>query len=267
MQARQGAAIQNMFGSGIAKRIPRGVAAEDLATTPALRATPPVPGGEPTYDLIVTMSLLDYERMKGCCRIAFLCFTICLSLQRTPTLGENRDTSTEHRCAAAFGTTGAALPGLIREAIKVFPRDQFALRPDQVVYVTDFNGFVECMGVRSESARNYLFRQELIVFHNDFPIYFNPNEEAVKAFRTDGRASYLKYLFASFIGNGWIHATGEKSDYPAYSFELSLLKRYKRMLPPGDRTEEHFEEVRGLMEEAKSAEQKTVSVVRTSQNH
>ena len=55
MQARQGVAIQKMFGSGIAKRIPRGVVAVGKrmfsmwATTPALRATPPVPGGEPEY--------------------------------------------------------------------------------------------------------------------------------------------------------------------------------------------------------------------------
>ena len=56
MQARQGAAIQKMFGSGIAKRIPRGVVAVGKrkfsiwATTPALRATPPVPGGEPEFE-------------------------------------------------------------------------------------------------------------------------------------------------------------------------------------------------------------------------
>src|SRR5882672_1584581 len=56
VQARQGAAIQKMFGSGIAKRIPRGVVAVGKrffsiwATTPALRATPPVPGGEPEFE-------------------------------------------------------------------------------------------------------------------------------------------------------------------------------------------------------------------------
>jgi len=212
------------------------------------------------------MFLLDYEQMKGRFRFAFIGFVVCRVLPGTFTLGESREAAIEHKCAAAYGTTGAALPALLREAIKVFPRDRFELRPDQIVYITDFNGFVDCMGIQSESTRNVLFRQELMVFHNDFPIYFNPNEEAVAAFRA-GRASYLKYIFASFIGNGWVHASGEKSDYPAYSFELSLLQRYRKMLPPGDLTDEHFEEVRGLLEEAKSADQMTVSVVRTSQNH
>jgi|SRR6185295_2609699 len=173
----------------------------------------------------------------------------------TTVFGADLDATVEHRCAMTFGTTGADLPSLLQAAIKVFPKDRYALRPDQVVYLTDFNGFVNCLGIKSESTRNFLFRQELIVLHNDFPIYFNPNEDAVSAFRTDGRVSYLKYIFASFLGNGWIHATGEKRDSPAYSFELTLLQGYKKKLPAGNLTEDHFDEVRNLIEKARQVEQ------------
>lgn len=170
----------------------------------------------------------------------------------------------ERRCAASHGTTGTALPALIQEAIKVFPRDRYALRPDQVVYITNFNGFVDCMGIQSEATRNFLFRQELMVFHNDFPIYFNANDEAVDAFRLDGRQSYLKYIFAGFLGNGWMHATGEPNDYPAYSLELLLLQGYKKRLPKNDLMDDHFDEVRDLMEKSRMSDGTPLSTSRTA---
>lgn len=188
------------------------------------------------------------------------------SFTATFTMASDRDKSAEHQCAISYGTTGTNLPSLIQEAIKVFPRDRYALRPDQVVYITNFSGFVDCMGIKSESVRNYLFRQELMVFHNEFPIYFNANEDAVDAFHKDPRLSYLKYVFASYLGNGWMHATGEKNDYPAYSLELLLLQSYKKMLPAGDFMADHFDEVRGLMEESRMKDGPSVVSLRTALN-
>lgn len=184
--------------------------------------------------------------------------TLLLLVLVSSVRGEDRNFHADQPCGATYGTTGSALPTLIQEAVKVFSNDRYPVKADQIVYLNDLHGFLDCMGIVDLKTRNLLFKQELIVFSNRFPIYFNgndlKNDTAVRIFQGDRKhGDYLKYVFAAFLGNGWVHASGEKKDYPAYSLELSLLEGYRQHLPATKLTEKHLNEVRTLMEEAKSA--------------